>query len=388
MKKAYKRAFYCTRESWHGSYFENIGFDGDSLIMENRLLGRAVICKSSVDSGENGFEWGRVTFDASLSGDDFLRVRCLCGDSESPNGTPDGYTLDEYLGSGKCEVRQLMTIFGGDSSVGDDFLVNGSGRYLWIMAELVSTGARSPCVRSMAVHFPSDHMIDYLPAVYRSSGDFTKRFLSVFDSVSSDMDLAIDSLPGRFDYEKAGGEQLGLLSHWVGTDIYRCPENGREAQTECIRDAVSDFADMNSVTGIKRTVKRLCGREPLIIENADVNPNNPSCTNPAAYMRLYGDNPFKFYVLLDDDTFSGRDELDRFIEAMEDKKPAHTEMETVLLKKSVTLDRHTYLGINTYISRYTPAAADNSALNYDNVVGFDGGIKLDDTGHNGTQIQK
>lgn len=66
-------------------------------------------------------------------------------------------------------------------------------------------------------------MVDYLPAIYQEE-DFTRRFLSIFDSVFTDMDRAIDRLPGQLDYEHAGGELLRYLAQWV------CVEGGRQGR--------------------------------------------------------------------------------------------------------------------------------------------------------------
>ena len=50
--------------------------------------------------------------------------------------------------------------------------------------------------------------------------------------------------------------------------------------------------------------------------------------------------------------------------------PANVQAELVLLKKSVYLDAHSYLGVNTVISGHTGAAIDRKvAIQYDTVIG-------------------
>ena len=62
--------------------------------------------------------------------------------------------------------------------------------------------------------------------------------------------------------------------------------------------------------------------------------------------------------------------MERFIERMGQLTPAETEMELVLLKPCIQLDWHTYLGINSRIGDYIPAAIDDSVtIHYDTTIG-------------------
>ncbi len=206
-------------------------------------------------------------------------------------------------------------------------------------------------------------MIDYLPAIYRDDA-FTKRFLSIYNSIFQDMEDAVEALPRHFSPTSASDEMLDYLARWI------CIEPGESNIRERLRTALDEYQTMYTPEGIKRSVYRLTGHKPLLIEHFTVNPNRKDCRNPALYRRLYGDEPYRFFVLLDEDTFPSRDRMEWFLTRMQELIPAGTELELVLLKQCVQLDWHTYLGINSCVGSYIPAVIDETVtIHYDTTIG-------------------
>ena len=120
---------------------------------------------------------------------------------------------------------------------------------------------------------------------------------------------------------------------------------------------------MYTPRGIARSARRLSGELPWIIEHFSVDPNDPSCKNPELYRRLYGDDPYRFFLLLPQGAFTEQRQMEELI-------PAETEMELILLKPCVQLDWHTYLGLNSRIGNYVPAVIDESVtIHYDTTIG-------------------
>jgi len=272
--------------------------------------------------------------------------------------------LDAAIAEGSLTWEQLYALFGEPISYGDDLYVNQTGRYLWLMFEFKAAG-RSPALHSVEIHFQGDHMLSYLPAIYRD--DFTYRFLSVFDSFFMDMERAINGMPGRFDYESASPELLSNLADWLGVQSYGC---STEELRRRVGSAIDDYEDLYTVSGVARSVERLTGRKPIIIEHGDVDANDADCRNPEVLKRLYGEEPFRFFVLLPSDTFPGRHERELFISRMQELIPAHTQMELVLLKECIQLDWHSYLGVNSRVGSYMPVKIDEStAIHYDSMIG-------------------
>lgn len=309
----------------------NISFSGGQFTLASPIHSSGSVSFTAFDSGEYGFKWGRLSFDADIPLDSQLRVFASADDIEPiPGGAANIFTLQ---------------------GTGADLLLNVTGRYLSLQIELIS-GDNFPTVYAMRLYMSGDHMIDYLPEIYRTEGgDFTKRFISVFDSSVSDLERDIYHLSSKFDYNTAAGDSLQRLADWVGVTA--------KSDSQCrnlISAALDDYETMYTVDGIKRSVQRFTGAEPLIIEYAAISPNARDCPDSELYRKLYGDNPFRFFILLDTNTFSDRADREHFIERMENYIPAGMEFETVMLRHSIRLDNHSYLGVNSYVDDLIPAA--------------------------------
>lgn len=354
---------FCCAEQWMSGYFYQVEPWGDGLRLDPGRASTGVYCLAAIDSGENGFVWGRAAVDAVLPPDTALRIYARAADSKGWEQFSD---LDQGIRALSGDpMPALRTIFGPPAAYGPDCLLSCTGRYLWVMLELTATGTQSPTIQALRLWMRGDHMTDYLPAIYRGE-DFTRRFLSIFDSMYADMDRAIDALPGRMDFQHAQGDLLDYLAGWV------CLERGSNdaALRERIPTALSDYEDLYTVEGVRRSVRRLTGREPILIEPFQVSPNRPDCQNPELYRRLYGEDPYRFFVLLPEDTFSSQKEREQFQRDMESVIPAGMTMQMIQLKPCVQLDWHTYLGINARIGGYVPAVLDEQAtIHYDTTIG-------------------
>lgn len=331
----------CCEEQWRKGWFVHTRCQGDTICREpGEHLGRYELFP--VDSGEPGFAWTRLKLGAELPRDAAIRVFALAGDSP-----------------------ERAEEFGPSRGTGTDFYLGLTGRYLWLALELTGAGGESPRVNRVSLRMAGDHMVDYLPAIYREQ-DFTRRLLSIFNSMFRDMEDAIDALPRLLDLDSAPPEQLERLAQWLCVD----PWDSREGLRERLGHILEEYETMYTVEGVRASARRLTGREALVIEHFAVDPNAPSCRNPELYRRLYGEDPYRFFLLLEEDTFADRDSMERFLERMEDRVPAGTGMELVLLKNRVQLDWHTYLGVNSRVGGHVPAAIDERVtIHYDTTIG-------------------
>ena len=354
---------FCCAEQWMGGRCWQIEPWGDGLRLDCGRATTGVYCMEAVDSGENGFCWSRAVVEADLPPDTALRVYAYASDSRSWGEWSD---LDEAIrGLEGDPLPVLREVFGPPAAESGDFFIRPQGRYLWLMFELAATGSASPVIRALRLWMRGDHMVDYLPAIYQEE-DFTRRFLSIFNSMYADMERAIDGLPGQMDYEHTSGALLRYLASWV------CVEGGDsvEALRAGIRTALPDYESRYTVEGVRRSVRRLTGREPILIEHFQVSPNRPDCGDPELYRRLYGEDPYRFFVLLPEDTFSSQREREAFQRDMEELIPAGMSMQMVQLKSCIQLDWHTYLGVNSRVGGYVPAAIDEQVtIHYDTTIG-------------------
>ena len=354
---------FCCAEQWLGGRFHQMEPWGDGLRLDAARSSAGFYCTAAVDSGENGFSWERAVVEADLPPDTALRVYAYASDTRRWGDWAD---LDEGIHSLEGDpTPALRAIFGPPVAERGDCLLRRTGRYLWVMLELAATGTQSPVIHTLRLQMRGDHMVDYLPAIYQEE-DFTRRFLSVFNSMYADMERAIDTLPGQIDYERAQGDLLGYLASWV------CVERDGTADQlrERIRTALPDYENRYTVEGVRRSIRRLTGRDPILIEHFQVSPNRPDCRNPELYFRLSGVDPYGFSVLLPEDTFSSQREREQFQRDMEEYIPAGMSMQMIQIKPCVQLDWHTYLGINSQVGGYVPAAIDERVtIHYDTTIG-------------------
>jgi len=354
----------CCREQWQDGLFCHVMCEGDTLRLSAAHY-QGACCLPPVDSREKGFSWSRLRIGAELPQDCGLRVYIYCSD----NGE---WSVWEELRDAFQEAKEenitaiLQACFGPPLPPGTDCLLRASGRYLWIAFELTATGEQHPFIEAISLRMGGDHMIDYLPSIYRDN-DFTWRFLSIYNSMMQDMEDAVEAMPGQLNAESAGEGMLDYLARWV------CVEPGEGSPQDAqdrMRTALDEYETMYTPEGVKRSVQRLTGQTPLLIEHFMVDPNQADCRNPALYRRLYGDNPYRFFVLLHEDTFASRDKMEWFLGRMRELIPAETELELILLKQCVQLDWHTYLGVNSRIGSYIPAVIDETVtIHYDTTIG-------------------
>lgn len=346
----------CREEQWRQGLLWQTECAGDSIrLAPDAFWGAA--CLSPVDSGENGFQWSRVKLTADLPRDAGIRIYARASDDAR---WPE-WAVPEHAENG----RWLADMFGASVSSETDAWLAVSGRYLWLAVELTAGGAEGPRLDAVSLRMSGDHMVDYLPSIYRGQ-DFTYRYLSIFNSMFQDMERSIDELSRQLDVSGANEEMLDFLARWLCVR----PDGNLETLREQLPDALRNGETMYTVEGIRRSAKLLCGREPYVIEHFTVDSNSPDCRNPALYRRLYGEDPYRFFLLFPQDTFASQSAMEYFLDWMQDLIPAETELELVLLKPCVQLDWHTYLGINSQIGSYIPAAInENVTIHYDMTIG-------------------
>lgn len=345
----------CCREQWMGGQFWRTHCQGDALCLDPDAF-RGTVCLPPVDSSESGFVWSRLRLISQIPSEATIKVYARASDDrmwsswESMTDRPET-PLDE--------------LFGPPVGAGDDLLLPCTGRYLWLALEMTAGGAAHPRVEGLSLRMSGDHMVDYLPAIYQGQ-DFTYRYLSIFNSMLQDMEAVVEDMPRQLDPSSASEDMLRYLAQWLCSE----PDAPAEELRRRLPALLDEYETMYTATGIRRSVERLTGCEPLLIEHFSVDPNDPDCRNPQLYRRLYGDEPYRLFLLLPNDTFTSQRELEGFLQKMRELIPAETGLELILLKPCVQLDWHTYLGINSRIGSYIPAAINESmTIHYDTTIG-------------------
>ena len=218
---------------------------------------------------------------------------------------------------------------------------------------------RVPDDGGFAVMAGVEQMIDYLPSAYREEDGenvFLSRFLSIFDSIFFDMDYKIGRSAEMLDYRTARGEILRYLSEWL------CIEDVAYISEERLRERIKRTVEEYRSIGVKRSligwIENEYGVTPNIIEYFSVKKMVNNGKDKEVYHRLFGDNPYKFFVLLPEKTFTDIHEANLFMEKLKRRIPAYTEFEVVMVRNNTILDKYTFLGVNSMLIGYSYAHTD------------------------------
>lgn len=376
MKEGKRRWLVVNRsEQWREALLDDIVIEGDGIALRNAkgvAHGRAYL--ASMDGGQRDFDWGRLVIEANIPEHSVLLISCYASNSKELNDEEpdiDAYLRDKEVAPAR-KAATLDRVYGSAVQGFTDVLLNARGRYLWIKLELMATGGNLPGVSSLQTEISGDHMFDYLPAIYRrpDADSFLRGFLSIFNTMTGDLEEAIYHVAELFDFERCDDTMLRFLADWLSLEH-------ADMETEALREEVATAAQKYKML---YTPKAICdqvfswtGSHPVIIEYFQLRECMKRSENRELYLRLYGENPYKFFVLLGEDAFISKGEVDNFLEKLHRVIPAHVEAELILLKQNIHLDMHTYLGVNTIIGGYAPAAIDEMvAIQHDTIIGGKG----------------
>ena len=177
-----------------------------------------------------------------------------------------------------------------------------------------------------------------------------ERFLSIFETFFTNIEVTIDDIPRYFDADVVGGDFLNWLSNWLAVAV---DDNWTQQQLrDMVRNASQLYKLRGTKEGVAATIELLTGDRPLIVEHfPQINSNQSDQDNEVQNIvnNLYGDNPFRFWVLLNPLQVENEIQLQAIQRVIETDKPAFTEARIKLLQPWIHLDRGTYLGFNSYV---------------------------------------
>lgn len=255
------------------------------------------------------------------------------------------------------------------------FLDNAQGRYLWFKIVLSGTEELSPAVRSIGIFFPRASYIDYLPAIYREephSKDLLERFLSIFESIIFETDYTIEHIDRFFDACGAPPQFLSWLASWLAVPVDK--DWTEEKKRLFIRHAISLYKKRGTREGLSDSIELFTGIKPLIVENFRINlpckgeeplpcSDEDTIFFPPEEAKikidgkeekliniLFGTERFVFSVFLQDPDINTAT-IKQVRRIIDEQKPAHTCYNLKVLEPWFYLDMHTYLGINTTLTK-------------------------------------
>lgn len=358
---------------WQRCLLSGMTISGGSVTSDSGISGCTMVTGSQ-DSTEHGFLWRSLEISADYGENTVTRVSAYAADSTIVSAGGRTFELDSFLRDDTVPAGERLNLLDGLFTPlftnCTDGLADLRGRYIWVRIDIVILDEHPVSIDKIKLLLKSESMMDHLPEVYRAEdgeNGFMTRFMSIFDSIFFDMDQRIAKARSSLDYRTARGEMLRYLAGWVTdeTSAYLSDEQLREK----IRYAVSEYRMTGTRRGLSEWISREYGVTPNIIEYFSVRKLAAEGGDREVYQRLFGSDPYKFYILLPEKTFADTREANLFTERLKNRIPAYTEAEVVVLKRNVVLEQHTYLGVNSVLSGYVCAEADAGSITGDIILG-------------------
>ncbi|MWC27066.1 phage tail protein [Paenibacillus sp. MMS18-CY102] len=328
----------------------------------------------SLDSTEEGIRWHKLALDRSIPDNTLIRVTYLISDKrvfqiDGTDRSLDDYLADPLLRSSE-KVAALSQLPWSEPSVNpQEVLVRAEpGRYMWVRIQLYGSDKLTPSVAGIRADFPRLSYLRYLPAVYQedaASRDLLERFLALVESFMTDLDGKIASSPRWLDVDAMQGDYLRWLATWIGAVA---DPGWPEAK---LRKLIKQMPELHRKRGTKAGLEQLVeiytGERPIIVENHQLNAI-PDPEAKKVYAELFGDDPYRFCVLLKPEQLAGLTELTAVKRMIELDKPAHTVADVTWLQPWIYLGGHTYLGMNTLLTKPSSRLDEDSILQRDTML--------------------
>lgn len=343
----------------------------------------------ALDHHELCRQFGQFHMDWQLPEESLCRVYALVQDSKNYQGIESQEDLDIYLTSPKISSEEKKEYFrrqGALVSVNakDVLLYEKSGRYLWLLLEVVLNQTANDGVNGqnteecrfkvfdLQVINPGDNFMQTFPEIYQETGNFFHRYLSIFSTIYRQIQERIDHLEELLDLDTAPQELLPMYGKWLGIDC-----SGGFLRSESLRALLKEADSLNRSKGSRqaliRLVELMTGEIPIIVEritlegdltyqNKDKNRRqtaNRKKEQIEIYNRLYGDSEMDVSVLILKELAEAEKMQLEFL--MAQFKPVRSRVHVITLEQAAILDSHCYLDHNAQITTADLAMLDDNS---------------------------
>ncbi|HEX3028626.1 MAG TPA: phage tail protein [Clostridia bacterium] len=328
----------------------------------------------SLDSTAAGMNWHRILMDAEIPTDTQIKAGFFCADEKRVIIEGKEWDLDEYIGSSippsvKYGILAGLNWVQLPPNPVDSLLPVKKGRYLWMRLDLTGNDRKSPLIKSIKIEFPRKSYLRYLPAVYSEndiSKDFVERYLSIFQSLFSDLEDQISSMAHNFDADAVSGDYLKWLSSWLAVNADESWSDDK--RRKLVKKAFEIYSKRGTREGLEEIIEIYTGSKPFIVEKQQLEGVEEGTYLKKVLDMLFGDDQYTFHVLMNPGINSTKEERNGVRRIVASEKPAFTRAEVIFLRPWIHLDQHTYLGINTCLSKPDLRVDAGSDMPHDTVL--------------------
>jgi phage tail-like protein len=192
-----------------------------------------------------------------------------------------------------------------------------------------------------------------------------ERFLSLLETFMTELDGQIASSPRWLDVDAVQGDYLQWLATWVG--IAADPGWPEDKLRSLIKGMPEIHRKRGTKEGLERMVEMYTDELPIIVENYMLQ----DIVDPEAkqaYVELFGDDPYRFSVLLMPKQLSGLSELETVKRMVAHNQPAHTVADVTWLQPWIYLGGYTFMGVNTVLTHPSARYDDESIMDRDTML--------------------
>lgn len=219
----------------------------------------------ALDGGIANCQWHRVILCGEIPRGTTVSVLTWTSEVPQPEelvaALPDDAWETRQVARGEPEATDRCTKW-------DCLVRSGPGRFLWLKLRLRGDGRASPSIDRVDLELPRISLARYLPGVYGedpAAGDFTDRFLAIFDTTIRSIERQLDRQAALFDPRStpatagAKGEVdfLSWLASWVGIQLDRHWPVARRRRF--LRDAPKLFDRRGTLEGLRSVLRLYLG---------------------------------------------------------------------------------------------------------------------------------
>jgi phage tail-like protein len=341
-----------------------------------RVAKEGILYLKSFDSVDARTNWHKISMDAVIQEKTKIKIFYFISNEEIDIYNEPNVNWQECLSSPEN---------GYEATEG---LINGQGRYLTLKIMMSGFQEHSPRINYLKIYFPRISYLRYLPAVYQekeSSRIFLERFLSLFESMSNDMEAKIGAIPKYFNPRATPQHFLKWLASWLAVSV---DENWPEGKSrKFIQEAYEYYKIRGTLKGLKVIIELFTGITPRIIEHHHA--KRPMALGKNAVLGVssilgkadskglilgasstigefilsesddppekpFEVNAYDFSVMVDTSNLETKDQVNALKRLIEEEKPAHTNVFIHDGDSDFQLGVNSLVGINTVVSKGFP----------------------------------
>jgi phage tail-like protein len=155
----------------------------------------------------------------------------------------------------------------GPPDLGEYLIDRPDRTFAWIGLRLDGEGSASAAVDQIRLEFDHPTYLEHLPAIYRrdnGSGDVLPRYLSLVESLFTEVEGEIAGLARLADPAGAPTPFLAQLARWMALDV--SPDWSEAELRDAVAEAYPGSVDRGSVAGLRAALRRFTGVDAWIEE--------------------------------------------------------------------------------------------------------------------------